>query len=75
MMNRTTSLPTSRTTSAKVTKLPERLDILIGSPARSNFTIWTILTSRSTRPSVNAVTAAWMRLTVPAWSAPQILTR
>ena len=74
-MKRTTSLPTSSTTSASVTKLPERLDILTGSPSRNSRTIWTSLTSRSTRPSVSALTAAWTRLTVPAWSAPQMLTR
>ena len=45
--------------------MPERFDILTGSPARSSRTIWTSLTSSATRPSVSAVTAAWMRLTVP----------
>ena len=74
-MNRTTSLPTSLTTSARVTKSPARLDIFTGSPARNSRTIWTSFTSRSTRPSVSALTAAWTRLTVPAWSAPQMLTR
>ena len=48
------------------------------SPARrprNRRTIWTSFTSRSTLPSVSAFTAAWTRLTVPAWSAPQMLTR
>ena len=53
--------------------MPERFDILTGSPARSSRTIWTSLTSNGTcLPSVSAATAALIRLTVPAWSAPQM---
>jgi hypothetical protein len=73
MVKRTTSLPTSLTTSARVTKLPERFDIFTGSPERSKRTIWTILTSSAGLPA-SAWTAAWVRRTVPVWSAPQMLT-
>jgi hypothetical protein len=55
-------LADSSTTSASVTKLPERLDIFTGSPARSSRTIWTSLTSSAGRPA-SACTAAWVRLT------------
>src|SRR3546814_7263162 len=50
IVKRTTSLPTSLTTSASVTKLPERFDIFTGSPFRSSRTICTSLTSKRVRP-------------------------
>ena len=45
MMKRTASAPTSSTTSRKVTKSPERFDILTGSPARIRRTSWQSRTS------------------------------
>src|ERR1700733_8898440 len=57
-MKRTASLPTSSTTSRKVTKSPERFDIFTGSPLRSSLTSWTILTSNAACPLVTAVIGA-----------------
>ena len=55
-------IATSSTTSRRVTKSPLRFDIFTGSPLRSNFTSWTILTSSAPLPDVVAFTAACMRL-------------
>src|SRR5215210_3413884 len=59
----------------EVTKSPARLDILTGSPPRNSRTMLMIFTSRSTRPSVSALTAACTRLTVRSWSSPNWLER
>ena len=50
-------------TSASVTKVPARLDILTGWPFSIRWTSWHSLTSSSARPPVIALTAAAMRLT------------
>ena len=62
-MKRTASLPTSSTTSRRVTKSPERFDIFTGSPLRSSFTSCTIFTSSAALPEVTALIAACTRLT------------
>ena len=50
---------------------PARFDIFTGSPARNSRTMLIIFTSRSTRPSVSAFTAACTRLTVPRGPHPR----
>ena len=53
-MKRVASRPTSSTTSRRVTKSPERLDIFTGSPLRSRRTSWHSFTSSAACPAVTA---------------------
>ena len=66
IMKRTALGPTSSTTSRRVTKSPERFDIVTGSPPRKSRTSWQNRMSRLASPPLIAVTAAFMRFGVAA---------
>ena len=60
-MKRAASAPTSLTTSARVSKVPARVDMLTGLPPWSRFTSWMSTTSKLSRGLPMAVMAARMR--------------
>ena len=60
-MNRAASAPTSLTTSARVSKVPARVDMLTGWPLMSRFTSWMSTTSKFFFPFPMASMAARMR--------------